>query len=276
MAGSISAPVDLANLALSQIGARATISSLNPSDGTVAGDACSLLYQPTIDAFSRAAHWNCCRFQVQLSLLKAAAGTPENPNGTTLPVPPIGFWLYEYALPEDCLKARYLVPQLVQRGTNPPLTTAGSLFLPWRLRGTALKFQVGVDFDTSNPPNETAVLYCNLGTILTGPPSLVYTRRMVNVGLFDAGFVMGAKAALGTWLVNPVNASAAMMQQAMGIAKAMLDQARLNDGNEGINADTINDTGADWIAFRYGGIQRATGLWIAPFDSFAFADGSSY
>src|SRR5215813_5662357 len=128
MAGTISAPVDICNLALSQIGSRAQISSLNPSDGTVAGNACSLLYQPTIDAFSRAAHWNCCRFEVKLNLLKAAAGTPENPNGTTLPIPPIG-WLYSYALPVDCLKARHLVPQIVQQGVNPPLTTGNSLFL---------------------------------------------------------------------------------------------------------------------------------------------------
>lgn len=274
MAGSISSPVDIANLALSQIGARATITSLNPSDGTVAGDACSLLFQPTMDAFARAAHWNCCRFEAQLSLLKAAAGTPENPNGTTLPVPPIG-WLYEYALPPDCLKARYLVPKLVQQGTQPPLTTGGGLFLPWGLRGVALRFQVGVDFDTSNPPNEIPVLSCNIGTILTGPPSLVYTRRLVNVGLWDSQFVMGAKAALATWLVNPVNASASMMQQAIGIASAVLMAARISDGNEGINADTTNDHDADWITFRYGGRQRATtGLWVAPWDSFGFGDGS--
>lgn len=275
MAGSISAPVDLCNLALSQIGARAVITSLNPSDGTVAGDACSLLYQPTVDAYSRAAHWNCLRFQSQLSLLKAAAGTPENPNGTMLPVPPIG-WLYEYALPTDCLKARRLVPALVQQGTNPPLTTGGSLFLPWHLRSVALKFEVGVDFDTSSPPNEIPVIFCNIGTVLTGPPSLIYTRRLVNVGLWDSAFVMGAKAALGTWLVNPVNASASMMQQALGIAKAMLDQARINDGNEGINADNTETRDADWIAIRGGGRQRATGLWVAPWDSCSFGDGSCY
>ena len=276
MAGTISAPVDLCNLALLQIGARANVTSINPSDGTVAGDACAQLYQPTVDAFSRAAHWNCLRFEVQLSLLKAAAGTPENPNGTTLPVPPLG-WLYEYALPSDCLKARYLAPSVTQQGTNPPLTTGGSLFLPWRLPSGALKFAVGVDFDTQTPPNEIPVLFCNLGTVLTGPPWLVYTRRLINVSLWDSQFVMGAKSALATWLVNPVNASAAMMQQAMGIAKAMLDQARISDGNEGMNADNINDVGADWIAFRYGGRMRATtGLWVAPYDSFGFGDGSCY
>lgn len=274
MAGSISAPVDLCNLSLSQIGARATITSINPSDGTVAGDACSLLYQPTVDAFSRAAHWNCLRFEAQLSLLKAAQGTPENPNGTTLPVPPVG-WLYEYALPSDCLKARHLVPAVVQQGTNPPLTTGGSLFLPWRLPQSATRFAVGVDLDSNN--NEIAVLFCNLGTVLTGPPSLVYTRRLVNVGLWDSQFVMGAKAALATWLVNPVNASAAMMQQAIGIATAVLGQARISDGNEGIDRDNITDHDADWISFRYGGRMRATtGLWIAPFDSFGFGDGSFF
>ena len=276
MAGTISAPVDIVNLALLQIGARANVTSINPSDGSVAGDAASQLYQPTIDAFSRAAHWNCCRFEEKISLLKAAAGTPENPNGTTLPVPPIG-WLYEYALPADCLKARYLVPQITQQGVNPPLTTGNSLFLTARFPQAALQFQVGVDFDSNFPPNEIPVVYCNLGTLNFGPPSLVYTRRLVNVGLFDAGFVMGVKAALATWLVNPVNASTAMMSQAAAIGKAALDQARLSDGNEGINRDNIEIRDADWVKFRYGGFGSPTGgLWVNPWDSFAFGDGSFY
>ncbi|HEX4043280.1 MAG TPA: hypothetical protein VHY10_16400 [Xanthobacteraceae bacterium] len=264
-------PVDLCNQALAMIAARANITSIAPSDGTVAGDACALLYQSTVDAFARAAHWNCLRFTAQLSLLKAAKGTPENISGTTLPPAPPP-WLYEYALPPDCLKARFLVPLLPQQGTSPPLTTGTSLLTPIRAGVTALPFTPAVDLDQEG--NEIAVLLTNLGAF-SGPPSLVYTRRLLNIGLWDAQFFMGAKAALGSWLVMPVNASASMLGQAMGIAKATLDAARLSDANEGPQSQ---DHEAEWIAGRYGrrGVGRAAGPFVAPWDSFGFPNGVFY
>ena len=73
-------------MALSQIAVRTSITSISPSDGTVAGDACALLDQLMVDALRADAHWNCTRFTAALSLLKAAAGTPKNVNATTLPV----------------------------------------------------------------------------------------------------------------------------------------------------------------------------------------------
>src|SRR5436190_450131 len=147
--------VDFCNMAISQIGARAAVQSINPSDGSQAADACALLFQPTVDAYARAAHWNCLRFQSgtpastfppPLTLLKAAAGTPENPAGTTLAQPPQP-WLYEYALPVDCLKVRFLVPLLTNPGTSPPLTSAGGTMLAAQYCGDAIPFTVAVDFD---------------------------------------------------------------------------------------------------------------------------------
>lgn len=263
-------PVDVCNLALSQIGARASITSISPSDGTVAGDACALLYQPTVDAYARAAHWNCNRFTAALTLLKAASGTPENVSGTTLPTPPVP-WLYEYALPSDCLKARFIVPQLTQQGGSPPLTTGTTAFLPGYLPDVAVRFVVAVDLDADG--NEIAVILTDVGSANAGPPQLVYTRRLVNIGLWDSQFMMGAKSALAAWLVNPVNASAAMMSQAMGIAKAMLDGARISDGNEGPQSF---DHTPDWISIRAGGRMRPSGLFIAPWDAFAFPGGITY
>ena len=263
-------PVDVCNLALSQIAARAAVTTIAPSDGTKAGDACALLYQPTVDAFARAAHWNCLRFTAQLTLLKAAAGTPENTNGTTLPVPPPG-WIYEYALPPDCLKARFIIPRLTQQAPSPPLTTAGGMFLPAQLGAMAIPFTPAVDLDQNG--NEIAVLLTNVGTALSGPPSLVYTRRLTNIGLWDAQFLMGAKAALAAWLVNPMNAAASMMQMAMAIAKGTLDAARISDGNEG---PQTQDHTPDWIAARGGGRARPGGPFIAPWDSFGFPGGASY
>lgn len=268
------APVDVCNMALSQVMARAQIQSLSPSDGTAAGDACTLLYQPTVDAFARAAHWNCLRFQSgalgstqppPLQAVKAAAGTPENLNGTTLPVPPQP-WLYAYAVPPDCLKARYLVPAATQSGGGIPLATAGGLMLPAVLPTYAIPFEIAVDLDASG--NEIAVLLTNLQNA-----QLVYTRRLANVGLWDSQFLMGAKSALAVWLAPGLNGSVSMAGQAMGIAKAMLDAARMSDGNEG---PQTQDHTPDWIRIRGGGWDRPSGLFITPWDAFGFPGGVAY
>lgn len=278
MTNAISTPVQFCNMALSQIAARAQVKSINPSDGTAAGDACSLLYQPTVDAFARAAHWNALRFQTgplgstqppPLQLLKAAQGTPEAIANPALAAPPQP-WLYSYALPPDCLKARFLVPLLTQPQTSPPLTSAGGLMLPAVLPNVAIPFTVAVDFDATG--NETQVLLTNLCKA-----QLVYTRRLTNIALWDSQFTMGAKSALAAWLVPALNGSVSMGSAAMAIAKAMLDAARVSDGNEG---PQVQDHEASWISARYGmGAGRASGLTGCAYggwDSFAFPGGISY
>lgn len=267
-------PVDVCNLALSQVAARAQIQSISPSDGTAAGDACTLLYQPTIDAYSRSAHWNCLRFQSgpigslqppPLQLLKAAQGTPEAIATPSLAAPPQP-WLYEYALPADCLKARFLVPLLTQPQNTPPLTTAGGMMLPALLPASAIPFTVAVDLDAGG--NEQAVILTNLCKA-----QLVYTRRVKNVGLWDAQFLMGAKAALAVWLAPGLNGSVSLANAAMGIAKSMLDAARVSDGNEG---PQVEDHVPDWIRFRGGGYARSAVGAIAPWDAFGFPGGVTY
>jgi len=284
MTQTIVSPAQFCNFSLSMIpGARAQLSSINPSDGTAAGDACSLLYQPTVDAFARAAHWNCLRFTTgainsvfppPLQLLKAAFGTPEQVANPAL-LPPPQPWLYSYALPPDCLKARFLVPQLTTQPSVPPLTTAGSLMLPAILPQIAIPFTVSLDLDASG--NETQVLLTNLGqqsSGSTGGPMLVYTKRLSNIALWDSQFVEGAAAALAVWLNSRLNGSAGLLQAAMGIAKAKLDAARMSDGNEG---PQVQDHTPDWISIRDGGQgPRPRGLVMAPWDSFSFPGGVTY
>lgn len=272
---TINFPAALCNVALSLIGARAQIESINPSDGTAAGDACSLLYQMVVDGYSRAAHWGCLRFQTgptgstqppPLQMLKAAFGTPENQANPALPYPPQP-WLYEYALPADCLKARFLVPLLISPQISPPLTTAGSMVLPRLQPAVAIPFTIAVDVDSSG--NEQQVLLTNLRQA-----QLVYTRRLTNVGFWDPQFVEGAAAALAVWISPRLNGSVGLTQAAMGIAKAKLDAARISDGNEG---PQVQDHVPDWIAIRDGGQgRRPAGLTIAPYDSFAFPGGVTY
>lgn len=275
MVSTVNSAAQFCNLALLQVAARAKVTSVNPSDGTVAGDICSQLYQPTVDAFARAAHWNCLRFQTgaigstqppPLQLLKAARGTPEAIVNPAIPVPPQGY-LYEYALPPDCLKARFLVPSMVTQQTSPPLTSAGGLMLSPTMTSVAIPFTVAVDLDPNG--NEIQVLLTNLCRA-----QLVYTKRLANIALWDSQFTMGAKSALAVWLAPGLNGSQSLSQLAMGTAKAMLDAARISDGNEG---PQVQDHVPDWISIRSGrGTGRGAGSCIAPWDSFGFPGGISY
>src|SRR3569832_1216273 len=121
---STASPVGISFKALPRIGQRKQINSHDGSDASEEAQACATLYQPTYEMLARTARWNCFRKQAVLTMIAAAQGTPENPNGTSLPLPPMPF-LYSYLLPADCLAMRYIVPSLPSgAGSVPPPTTA--------------------------------------------------------------------------------------------------------------------------------------------------------
>jgi hypothetical protein len=227
-------------MALAEIGARARVSSINPSDGSAEGDAASLLYQTKLDDLHRAAHWNFCKFQAPLTLLKAAAGTPENPNGTTTLIPPRP-WSYSYAYPSNCLKARYILPVYASTGTGGvPFTTADNNAGPTYGQSIAVKFSVATDTDASG--NDVRVILTNLSQA-----ELVYTKRMSDPNLWDAAFVQAATSYLGGWFVNALARNAALHKDQMSIAITIINKARTTDGNEG---PIVQDHTPDWISIR--------------------------
>jgi hypothetical protein len=240
-------PVDVANMALDTIGARYSITSLDPPAPAPNAITVARHYQNKIDALHRAAHWNFARKQAPLSLLKAAKGTQENPDGTALPLPPFP-WQYEYAYPSDCLLARYLIcnPQGANGGFAMPVFGAGVGVTPlWGLT-PAGKFVVAVDTDASG--NQVKVILTNIEFA-----ECVYTARIVNPDLWDPQFLMAGSATLGAWLVNPTSGDGEMLKNLTAIVSGIVNQARVSDGNEGA---TSTDYVPDWMAVR-----GVTGLW---------------
>lgn len=243
----MTSPVDVANMALDSIGARYSITSLDPPSPAPNAVMVARHYQPKIDALHRAAHWNFARKQAPLSLLKAAKGTPENPDGATLPLPPVP-WQYEYAYPPDCLLMRNLVacPTGASDGFATPVFGAGVGITPlWPLLN-APKFVVGVDTDQNG--NQIKV-------ILTDKEFAqgIYTARIVNPDLWDSQFLLAATATLGAWLINPTSGDGDMLKSMTAIVSGIVNQARVSDGNEGA---TSTDQIPDWMAVR-----GVTGLW---------------
>lgn len=256
--------IDVCNMSLDNIGARFSITSLNPPLPPPNAIVVGRHYGPKIDALFRAAHWNCARRQQQLTLLKAAIGTPENPNGA-LPQPPPP-WLYEYAYPSDCLAARYLIPNPPTTGTGSmPILGGGTMANPVWCAQVGYPFAVAIDTDVNN--YQIKVILTDLEYA-----QAVYTARITNPDLWDSHFLAAACATLGSWLVNPLARNAEVLKEQVEIAKAIIIAARISDGNEGV---TSTDHVPDWMAVRgFSGLESFGGAqaWYG-WDSMGFPGG---
>lgn len=269
----MTSPADLCNLALDQISARTSITGINPASppNNVAAQVASRTYQQQVDAVFRAANWNSARKQADLTLLKAAWGTPENPDGT-LPQPPLP-WLYEYGYPADCLKIRFVVPKpnLPSPGQPALMTSIGVNYIT--LVNTALPFVPAIDTDTNG--NQIKVVLTNACRA-----QAVYTARIDNPDLWDSGLQNAVIGALAAWFASPITGDDKKMTLRVQLAAALIKEARIQDGNESItNTNSI----PDWMNIRdYGGGYGAWGAGgvgignVAGWDSWTGPDGIAY
>jgi hypothetical protein len=274
--------IDLINMGLDQIAARATVSGINPPSppNSLAAQVASRTYQTQADAIFRSAHWNSARKQSSLTLLKSAIGTPTNPSGL-LPQPPIP-WQYEYAYPSDCLLVRFVMPAPNWPSTSAPLmSNMGINYVPAVY--TAIPFVPAIDTDTNG--NEVKVILTNCGPQSAisppgqlGMPQCVYTGRVNNVDLWDASLQNAVIGALAAWMCSPLTGDDKKKVLAIQTVSALLNAARVSDGNEGI---TSSDVPTDWMQIRNSG--NNFGLWSIPnggymgsWASWSGPDGVSY
>lgn len=247
--------VDLCNISLLSIGARAQVSSVNPSDGSTAADACSKLFTYVFESLARAAHWNCLRAQTTLTLLAAARGTPENPLGTLSPQPPSP-WLYSYALPSNSLAIRYLQPSFPATSqAGIPLTSVQNNSGTYLANGGQVPYAVAYSTDVTGNP---------IGVILTNlsQAQAVYTIDQSNPIIWDSLFTSAFVAALGAYLVPALALHTGLMQLSIKTADTAIAQARAADGNESVVSQNRE---ASWIAAR----QGESGYWSGAGGLFA-------
>ena len=233
--------IRLANLSLLSIGARSQISSFN--EGSVEANACSTLFTFVFENLARSAPWNCLRQQAVLTLLAAAEGTPENPDGTTLPLPPTP-WLYSYAEPSDNLQIRYIVPSLPSTSLgNSPLTTASVSAATWLPSDGQIPFAVAYGTDSQNNP---------IQVILTNQTQaqVVYTVNQPNPVIWDSMLTSAFVSAMAAYLVPALSLNLPLMQLSIRAADAIIVQARVRDGDEGF---TSQNREASWMQARVSG-----------------------
>lgn len=204
---------------------------------------------------ARTARWGCLRREGTLTLLGAAAGTPENPDGTTLPIPPIP-WLYMYAMPSDSLFVRGILPNIpTQSGTTPPTTSSvlSPTFLPYN---GIIPFKVAFTTDTNNSPIE--IILCNMTQAVA-----VYTVNDSNPTVFDSLFEQALVSSLAAYLVPALSLNLTLMGAMIKNAESAIVQARTADGNE---TPSTQDRQASWISARMAGTlvnnNQYNGQWV--------------
>ena len=237
--------VSCCNLSLLSIGARASVSSIFPSDGSTQADACATLFSFVFQQLARTARWGCLNKQVTLTLIQAAQGTPENPTGTTLPLPQQP-WLYAYLYPSDCLLMRQVFPPVTSTASTPNQTSLNNNVAPVINTDYQIRYATGYSTDTSGNPLEV---------ILTNQENAVanYIVDQQDPASWDALFTSAFVASLGAFLVPALSLNPPLMQQQIQVAERMIALARAQDSNE----NTITqDHSPDWLRVRTG----ATGV----------------
>ncbi len=231
--------LNIINRAALAIGSQSQVSSLN--EGSALANAASTLYTPTFEQLARSAPWNCLRKEGTLTLLAAAQGTPENIDGTTLPLPPVP-WLYQYAYPSDCLQMRFIVPSLPAPNAGVPIFSTNTGASTWLYNNRNIPFAVAYATDSSNNPIN--VILANQSQAIA-----VYTVNQPNPQIWDSLFQGAMVASLAAYFVPALSLHLPLMQVQIKLAESMIEQARVRDGNEGT---TSMDHLPDFIRARQG------------------------
>lgn len=278
--------VEIANQVLDACRARATVSSIVPSDGSLAGNVLSRHFWPRVDSLARSALWNTHRTQIALTLLKARQGTNENPDGTVYDAPPWPY-LYAYALPTGAaytvataaqpaiavpvaplfLRARF-IQRMIAPTSAVPLMTGGGMGNGFPVGNLPpVPFLISSDLDVNG--KQMKVLLTNASNA-----QLVYTARVSDPTLWDPNFTDAAVATVAAWCEQPITGNTAVQQGLVAMAKDLILTARITDGDEGL---TMVDNTPDWMSARSGGPALITNdgygqMW----DSMAFPGGVTF
>ncbi|HQT65345.1 MAG TPA: hypothetical protein PLO16_12615 [Acidocella sp.] len=284
-------PTDIANQALDAIGSEIVLGDIE--EGTREAQILLRAFNQCLRQLLRGANWNFARKTASLVMLADATGNTPN-VGSMVPTP----WLYEYAMPTDCLKVRF-IPQ--STNTNASIVPAGNIAINQNLpllgvsnnagtggRTVPARFLVATDYNnqpqTGTPDYETAgISPASRTVILTDvyEAQAVYTALMLYPSTWDALFREAMVAYLASQVALAVTKDKKfgfqLRNAQIAIAKDKIAEARVANANE---SRTSSDIAVDWMATRNGG-----GGWLGggyngfggmSYDRCNFADGTAY
>ena len=267
-------PTAICNEALDSIGSPCVLGEVE--DGSDEASIVLRHYRQCLQQMLRAAPWQFARKQAPMLMLADASGNTPN-VGTIVPQG----YQFEYALPSDCVKIRFIpwnplnnaipVPAgNISIPTNVPLT-GGADTLPFQLmRQRPARFLVATDYNY--PPQQGQLTWDVQGVspqgrtvVLTNvnQATAVYTAIMLYPSVWDPLFrsamvaYLACEVALPLWVRKDKPDFGMKMKEAqMAVTKSKVTEARLVDGNETFSSAELR---TDWIDTR-----RNSGLWAGP------------
>ncbi len=226
------------------------------TEATPEAQACTIHFEAACRAMLRLAPWSFARSQANGALLAAAAGTPENVDGSgTLPLVP---WQYEYAWPQDCIRLRRVLNPFIPQQPGqvvpmwPGITGAPLMFPP--MLDNRVPYQISLDRDSTG--NQIKVILSNIENAL-----IVYTALVDNVNLWDDEFSEAFVFMLASHLVGALIGDKQLDKALYEKAAQLAVTARAVDGNE--QPVSPNAT-PDWIRVR--GYSAIPGEYPYPMD----------
>lgn len=168
--------VDICNLALSHLGDSATVSSIDPPEGSAQAEHCARFYPTARDVVLEAHDWTFATRRVAL----AQAGTPPSA------------WTYAYALPASCIRVlAVLAPTATSDQDTQDFVEEGGYIYTNQVNAV-VRYTTRVTDTTKFSPSFTEALTWLLASYLTGPvlkgdkTAKDWALRMYNISLASA------------------------------------------------------------------------------------------
>lgn len=207
--------VEICNLALAYLGDDATVSSIDPPEGSSQAEHCARFYAIARDSLLQMHSWNFASRRVSLASVTM----------------PYTMWQYAYACPGDMMTAVAVLPPEAEndyalRAYPSDMAGYGWTNAPFVAAGAYMPQQYQIETDTSG----NKVIYTNQQNAL-----LRYQALVTDTTKFDPLFVMALAWHLASMLAGPIlkgDQGAAEGKRCAQMMMAYLQQARASDANQ--------------------------------------------
>lgn len=227
--------VDIVNLALSHLGDDATVSSLDPPEGSAQAEHCATFYPIARDSLLELHNWKFATKRIAL----APVTLPDNAG-----------YGYAYAEPADCIQVISVIPPsapanyTAQLG-NLPVYSAVNDFANTESNAFSKSFYMPQDFEIESDDEGNNI-------ILTDQPQAYarFTKRVIDTTRFSPLFVDALGWYLASMLAGPIlkgDVGSAEGKRCLQIAMGLLPKATTSDTNQRQVKPTQN---VPWIGSR--------------------------
>lgn len=207
--------VDICNLALSHIGDSATVSSIDPPEGSAQAEHCARFYPIARDSLLQMTSWNFTARRVALA--QVTMNWPE--------------WKYAYALPGDVLEVISVIPEDAADDYSTRFVPTDTPYYAHNYSPViAAGMYVPQPFTIETQADGSMVLFTNSENAV-----LRYTAYVTDSAQFPPLFVMALTWHLASMLAGPIIKGAEGSAEAKRCTQMMagyLSKASASDANE--------------------------------------------